>query len=119
MPGTTSWRRTRTDDCVQRRPGAREHEKAPTFDAERALWKSHVENTERSYRVMCEAHAQLVEREREQVRREAELRMALLTIFHDTKDQMARLVAATALAIKMPVPFPKKPRPAAPKRSKT
>lgn len=80
------------------------------FDAERALWKSHLANAERSYNVMCSAHAQLVERERAYVREASDLRCALLTIFHDTKDDTARRVAAAALGIRMPEPFPKRRR---------
>lgn len=59
---------------------------------------------------MCEAHSQLVEREQDYVQKSFDLTSALLTIFHDTKDQGARAVAAKALGIKMPVPLPKKPR---------
>lgn len=83
--------------------------KSPDFEAERELWKQHHENTELSYRVMCEAHAQLIEREKIYVRTASDLNVALLTIFHETKDPASRAVAAAALNIKMPIPFPKKP----------
>lgn len=86
------------------------NKKASSFDAERHLWKSHVANAELSYRVMCEAHAQLIEREREYVRKASDLNVALLTIFHNSKDPLSRTVAAEALGIKMPLPFPKTPK---------
>lgn len=71
-------------------------------DSEISRLESILKDTEASYRIMCNAHAQLVEREVTHVRAEADLKGALYEIFMRSNDEESRRVAAKALGIKMP-----------------
>lgn len=77
-----------------------------------------MENTELSYRVMCDAHSELVDREKAYVRKISDMHVALLEVFHRSTDPQSQQVAAAALGIKMtPIPFPDIKRKRKPKRN--
>lgn len=67
---------------------------------ERKRLESIISDTNGSYRIMCDAHAQLVEREQEHVWEVAKLKQALYEIFMNTSDRKSHERAASVLGIR-------------------